>query len=275
MSARTKCEKCGYWVDERTGIPLCEVCVGKTTRPTVEALQAENARLTLERDEALAHDRQPYPTAAAYDAVCETLRVRTIERDAARRDWDEAVREKPFLHPALEKALKERDEARKRANQFRVDAEGRRLALEDALAREAGLREALERIYEWHDDGTAPTTFTAGHPYTLARMALAPVPPPAPRMDEEPCSLPEPCSLHPRVLPPRTVPLAVARPVLLLAIGAMELVLPSDMDAWADIGRCGVYDGDDDCSCSEEARRASIRSAFSSALAALRKAVGP
>lgn len=37
----------------------------------VEALRVRVADLTTERDLAVAHDRQPYPTAAAYETVCE------------------------------------------------------------------------------------------------------------------------------------------------------------------------------------------------------------
>jgi hypothetical protein len=49
----------------------------------VERLRAEVARVSIERDLAVAHDRQPYPTAWAYERVCELMHERTAERDAA------------------------------------------------------------------------------------------------------------------------------------------------------------------------------------------------
>ena len=53
------------------------------------ALLADIDRLTQERDLAVAHDRQPYPTAAAYEAVCAALHEREAERDtlAERVAW--------------------------------------------------------------------------------------------------------------------------------------------------------------------------------------------
>jgi hypothetical protein len=41
--------------------------------PDYAALAAENAKLKQERDLAIAHDRQPYPTAHAYEQVCKAL----------------------------------------------------------------------------------------------------------------------------------------------------------------------------------------------------------
>ncbi len=40
---------------------------------------AQLAEALRERDEAIAHDRQPYPTAAAYEAVCESLHRREAQ----------------------------------------------------------------------------------------------------------------------------------------------------------------------------------------------------
>ena len=61
-------------------------------------LRAQNAALKEERDLAIAHDRQPYPTADAYEAVCaalntakEKLKALTAERDELRRWKDEAL----------------------------------------------------------------------------------------------------------------------------------------------------------------------------------------
>ncbi|MFE5777098.1 hypothetical protein [Brachybacterium sp. NPDC056505] len=53
------------------------------------------AKAKVERDEAIAHDRQPYPTAHAYEATCKALaeqRARAVkaeqERDAMRDGWN-------------------------------------------------------------------------------------------------------------------------------------------------------------------------------------------
>jgi DNA repair exonuclease SbcCD ATPase subunit len=51
---------------------------------TIDALQQRIKELEGERDLAIAHDRQPYPTAAAYEAACNALnakteRIRTLE----------------------------------------------------------------------------------------------------------------------------------------------------------------------------------------------------
>ncbi|ASU83550.1 hypothetical protein CDO52_12810 [Nocardiopsis gilva YIM 90087] len=48
-----------------------------------EQLLAEVERLTHERDLAIAHDRQPYPTAHAYQAVCDALEKHRARADAA------------------------------------------------------------------------------------------------------------------------------------------------------------------------------------------------
>ena len=47
----------------------------------VEALRERVAKLTIERDLAIAHDRQPYPTLMAYEAVC-----------AARTKWQQRAK---------------------------------------------------------------------------------------------------------------------------------------------------------------------------------------
>jgi hypothetical protein len=47
---------------------------------------AERDTALAERDQAIAHDRQPYPTAWAYEQACAALRRRTVERDQARAD---------------------------------------------------------------------------------------------------------------------------------------------------------------------------------------------
>lgn len=55
----------------------CDIAAEITT------LRAQLATALKERDEAIAHDRQPYPTAYAYEKVCEILTTRTAERDIA------------------------------------------------------------------------------------------------------------------------------------------------------------------------------------------------
>lgn len=63
----------------------------------VTELLAEVERLTEERDQAIAHDRQPYPTQWAYDQACEAL-----EKHRQRADKAEAERDR--LRAALEAA---------------------------------------------------------------------------------------------------------------------------------------------------------------------------
>jgi hypothetical protein len=53
-------------------------------RSEAERLREENARLRRERDLAVAHDTQPYPTADAYEKVCAVLREREIEVERLR-----------------------------------------------------------------------------------------------------------------------------------------------------------------------------------------------
>lgn len=57
-------------------IVACPECVTLVHEAiaTISHLQARLEAAERERDEAIAHDRQPYPTAAAYEAVCVALR---------------------------------------------------------------------------------------------------------------------------------------------------------------------------------------------------------
>jgi hypothetical protein len=48
----------------------------------IESLEARERELVKERDLAIAHDRQPYPTAEAYEAACAALSKTRDERDA-------------------------------------------------------------------------------------------------------------------------------------------------------------------------------------------------
>ena len=59
-----------------------------TTR--VEELEATIERLKRERDLAVVHDKQPYPTAEAYEKVCAALHKTKDDRDAALRRVGEA-----------------------------------------------------------------------------------------------------------------------------------------------------------------------------------------
>lgn len=54
----------------------------------MDFLLGETRQLKLERDQAIAHDRQPYPTAWAYEQVCKTLHkkedeVRQLQEESA------------------------------------------------------------------------------------------------------------------------------------------------------------------------------------------------
>ena len=49
-----------------------------------DSLRAQLAAAQRERDLAIAHDRQPYPTADAYEKVCAALAAAQRERDEAR-----------------------------------------------------------------------------------------------------------------------------------------------------------------------------------------------
>lgn len=67
-----------------------EVAIGPLAASIVSAQQrAEKAEA--ERDLAIAHDRQPYPTAHAYEQVCEALKAAKSERDAAVKNYESLV----------------------------------------------------------------------------------------------------------------------------------------------------------------------------------------
>jgi hypothetical protein len=59
---------------------------------------AEMARLREERDQAIAHDRQPYPTQWAYDQACAALGKQRQRADAAEAEIGR-------LHAAIHSAL--------------------------------------------------------------------------------------------------------------------------------------------------------------------------
>ena len=56
----------------------------KIVAAALPALLAERETLIRERDLAIAHDRQPYPTTAAYEAVCEAFDKTKAERERLR-----------------------------------------------------------------------------------------------------------------------------------------------------------------------------------------------
>lgn len=59
----------------------------EAARLNIEWLQAEVARLTRERDLAIAHDTQPYPTAEAYDLACKALARTKADRETMAKEW--------------------------------------------------------------------------------------------------------------------------------------------------------------------------------------------
>lgn len=81
----------------------CDDCGGELERAGVHRLgacdaNAELRRCQIERDLAVAHDRQPYPTAQAYEKACAALNRHRVAlqtlvdwtRDyAMRNDWGE------------------------------------------------------------------------------------------------------------------------------------------------------------------------------------------
>lgn len=60
-------------------------------------LLADKKRLTTERDLAVAHDTQPYPTAWAYEQACAAMHRREAERDEARA----ALADLPLIRRAI------------------------------------------------------------------------------------------------------------------------------------------------------------------------------
>lgn len=65
------------WLKKRIALlehDAAQLDVLNEARGAVERLRAENATLAEERDLAVAHDRQPYPTAWAYEQACKAQR---------------------------------------------------------------------------------------------------------------------------------------------------------------------------------------------------------
>ncbi len=62
--------------------------IGPLAMAVIDELRERVAALKVERDLAIAHDRQPYPTATAYEKVCEArakwqVRAETAEAQLA------------------------------------------------------------------------------------------------------------------------------------------------------------------------------------------------
>lgn len=138
-----------------TGTPLTEPCpqegpeapfVGKEPRTEaeelreeVERLRAETVRLTEERDLAIAHDRQPYPTQWAYDQACTAL-----ENHRQRADKAETERDR-YRHALQRAALSVEHDRASRTCQERVspihDEDCPACAVQAALHPEQEVRE--------------------------------------------------------------------------------------------------------------------------------------
>jgi len=63
----------------------------------MQALLAEVEQLTTERDLAIAHDRQPYPTAQAYEKTCEALHKKEAENEQQAKKVEELEKENTRL----------------------------------------------------------------------------------------------------------------------------------------------------------------------------------
>jgi hypothetical protein len=74
----------GCKVCEERGVCTISCLVAELVglRTEVDQLRGENAQLTRERDLAIAHDTQPYPTAWAYEQACRVMHEVKAERDA-------------------------------------------------------------------------------------------------------------------------------------------------------------------------------------------------
>ena len=86
--ARTQTEDCVQQVDQVLGHRYHTPGVHYSIPHIAEKAAAEIAELTRERDLAVAHDRQPYPTAWAYEQVCRTDREKQARIDAALAECD-------------------------------------------------------------------------------------------------------------------------------------------------------------------------------------------
>jgi hypothetical protein len=138
----------------------------------VAALTAERDRLREELDLAIAHDRQPYPTADAYEAACRALekhRERAdkaeAERDRLREERDLGFSMRNETMDALWKMREERDDAEARAliccEKFRPERDtlAAKLAQAETVIEKAAAyvkehRWMLNGLAQWRDEGT-------------------------------------------------------------------------------------------------------------------------
>ena len=111
-----------------------------------DELRAVLAEAVRERDLAIAHDRQPYPTAWAYEQACRALEEHRQRADKAEAERDTAV-------ATVEKALAdaktiaaERDEARDRLREV-ADLRDKSVRQRDAA------REQVERVRAYAREG--------------------------------------------------------------------------------------------------------------------------
>lgn len=107
------CNKCGMAL-------RCEGCssvalkLGAATA-RIEELTRCLRNMEKERDLAIAHDRQPYPTAAAYEAVCRANEEKDRRLADAWNDAARAINQRAMLVTALKNIIKSKNvaEARK------------------------------------------------------------------------------------------------------------------------------------------------------------------
>jgi len=72
----------------------------------IEELSRHVKNIEKERDLAIAHDRQPYPTAAAYEAVCQANERKDKELILSHNSLAKAVNQRASLVVALRNILK-------------------------------------------------------------------------------------------------------------------------------------------------------------------------
>jgi hypothetical protein len=148
--------KCGAWIEDMDGHRVDVL---------LAARDEELDRLRAERDQAIAHDRQPYPTAWAYEQACAALEKHRERADTAEAEITrlragadptpvpEAANHTPaqWLHRLLEAPAEERlevitrlEEAQARADRcFLSNHEGAGAELRAARAEAEQLRERL------------------------------------------------------------------------------------------------------------------------------------
>ena len=98
-------------VCHRCGMALrCEGCSSIArnlglAKARIEELTRHVQNVERERDLAIVHDRQPYPTAAAYEAVCAANERKDKELIQAHNDLARAVNQRASLVHALRRIL--------------------------------------------------------------------------------------------------------------------------------------------------------------------------